>query len=287
MGGGDGVPKNDLVAMVRAVVVEDRKSAVSEASELVEGFWDEHWAGHNHGRPETRGYLGVRVRRRGQGMGIEWFKTSPAFRKKGSNGPTKPFHRYLARGKGYEYPLSVFRKAGAKAWELEQIRVLEPQFGEMRRRMEMLAKMDRQAREYECTGGLPNPGTVENRDQVPHRKIRSMQRTLDGNEYWIEVFEACRLGEQGERLDAFLRDPLTALRRHGQESALECLAKGFRPLLPRQAAVARRLAQVWGREVPAGTGGQSRGAASSLEHVWPMDGVAVGRQPFATHRRLS
>lgn len=108
-----------------------------------------------------------------------------------------------------------------------------------------------------------------------------MQRKPEGNEYWTEVFEACRLGEQGERLEEFLRDPWTVLRRHGQESAPECLANGFRPLLPRQAVVARRLAAAWNADGDgeAGVGGER------LEPVRSVHGVVVGWQPFPTRRR--
>ena len=109
-----------------------------------------------------------------------------------------------------------------------------------------------------------------------------MQRKPNGNEYWTEVFEACRLSEQGERLEEFLRDPWTVLRRHGQESAPECLAKGFLPLLPRQAAVARRLA-----DADAADRATRQAVAKDAEPVRSVHGVVVGWQPFPTRRRMS
>ena len=111
-----------------------------------------------------------------------------------------------------------------------------------------------------------------------------MQQKPDEKEYWTEVFEACRLGERGERLEDFLRDPWTVLCRHGQESAPECLANGFRPLLPRQVAVARKLAEMWANE----SGAVDAGAGDSGECRDPVrstHGLMVPWHPFPTRRR--
>ena len=104
-------------------------------------------------------------------MGIEWYKTTKAFRKKGETGPARAFHRYLARGKGYEYPLSLFRKAGAKAWELEQIQALEPRFAQIRMCMQELAKLDRVASEYGRVRGLAKSGNCgESESGIPQEE---------------------------------------------------------------------------------------------------------------------
>lgn len=60
-------------------------------------------------------------------------------------------------------------------------------------------------------------------------------------EYWGTVFEACRLNEEGLTFEQFLTDPWSYLEQYGQESAPACMEAGFRPLLPAQARVARRL----------------------------------------------
>lgn len=58
---------------------------------------------------------------------------------------------------------------------------------------------------------------------------------------WTPVYQACRLAEEGIALDAFLAAPWQHLVEHGQESCFASHGRGFRPLLPRQAAVARRI----------------------------------------------
>jgi hypothetical protein len=60
-------------------------------------------------------------------------------------------------------------------------------------------------------------------------------------DYWAGVYTACRLTQTGLRFDDFVTSPWEHLRRLGQLSAPACLAMGLQPLLPAQAAVARRL----------------------------------------------
>jgi hypothetical protein len=60
-------------------------------------------------------------------------------------------------------------------------------------------------------------------------------------DYWAGVYTACRLTQTGLRFDDFVTSPWEHLRRLGQLSAPDCLAAGLHPLLPAQAAVARRL----------------------------------------------
>lgn len=60
-------------------------------------------------------------------------------------------------------------------------------------------------------------------------------------DYWAGVYTACRLTQMGLRFDSFVESPWEHLLRMGQLSAPDCLAAGLQPLLPAQAAVARRL----------------------------------------------
>jgi hypothetical protein len=149
-GGADG----DLASWVAARIAEERETIARDAATLMERFWDRHWEVDERGDPKQRGYLGVRVRRRGRGVGIEWYKAVPAYRKKGASGPARVWHRYLPRGKGYEYPTSVFRNAQARDWELELAQDLESRFGPLRRRLDVLTRIERQVREYERALGL-------------------------------------------------------------------------------------------------------------------------------------
>ena len=59
--------------------------------------------------------------------------------------------------------------------------------------------------------------------------------------YWTPIYEACRMHEFGLTLDEFLSAPWYHLTRHGQETAFMQMDKGLRPLLPRQARIARKI----------------------------------------------
>ncbi|HET19351.1 MAG TPA: hypothetical protein ENO16_01915 [Chromatiales bacterium] len=67
-------------------------------------------------------------------------------------------------------------------------------------------------------------------------------RTYSDNEidFWGEVFTACRLYAEGVRFDEFIEAPEACLRRYGMDDAIEIMARGFLPLLPRQARVRQR-----------------------------------------------
>ena len=58
-------------------------------------------------------------------------------------------------------------------------------------------------------------------------------------EFWGEVFTACRLYAEGVQFEGFLAEPELILSRFGMSDALEVMASGYLPLLPRQARVRR------------------------------------------------
>lgn len=58
---------------------------------------------------------------------------------------------------------------------------------------------------------------------------------------WENVYKLCRLSEANISLDQFLSSPWNILREQGQEGAVDSIRRGFHPLLPAQAAIARRL----------------------------------------------
>jgi hypothetical protein len=62
---------------------------------------------------------------------------------------------------------------------------------------------------------------------------------------WNRVYDEARIAEHGYTRESFLRTPERILRLVGQESAPAALEAGFNPLLPRQAAVAKRLWDQW------------------------------------------
>ena len=58
---------------------------------------------------------------------------------------------------------------------------------------------------------------------------------------WQEIFEQTRMAQQGISFEAFMEKPWACLRGHGQEQAVTSMAKGHRPLLPKQAEIAQRI----------------------------------------------
>lgn len=55
------------------------------------------------------------------------------------------------------------------------------------------------------------------------------------------VYRLCRLSESDIDLDEFKASPWPILREHGQEGAVDSVRRGYLPLLPAQAAVAKRV----------------------------------------------
>lgn len=60
-------------------------------------------------------------------------------------------------------------------------------------------------------------------------------------EFWADVFQACRLAGEGVRFEAFMASPRAMLKAFGMEDALDVMASGYLPLLPKQARVRERL----------------------------------------------
>ncbi len=60
-------------------------------------------------------------------------------------------------------------------------------------------------------------------------------------ERWEPIYHACRLDQEGIDLDTFLSAPWHCLVKAGQEGSIKLINLGMRPLLPRQARVARRI----------------------------------------------
>lgn len=58
---------------------------------------------------------------------------------------------------------------------------------------------------------------------------------------WQRIYDECRLKECGVEFHKFISDPWGVLTRCGQFGAPASIANGFKPLLPKQAAVAKRL----------------------------------------------
>ena len=62
------------------------------------------------------------------------------------------------------------------------------------------------------------------------------------------IYNEAKLSVSGITLAEFRANPTAVLRQCGQETAPACIESGFRPLLPRQAMVAKRLQEEWSKE---------------------------------------
>ena len=62
------------------------------------------------------------------------------------------------------------------------------------------------------------------------------------------VYNEAKLAEFGITYAEFSANPTAVLRQCGQETAPACIESGFRPQLPRQAMVAKRLQEEWSKE---------------------------------------
>lgn len=59
------------------------------------------------------------------------------------------------------------------------------------------------------------------------------------------LFTTAGIAQFGFTLEQFKRNPNSVLRQCGQPSAPDCIANGFKPLLPAQAMVAKQLQGQW------------------------------------------
>ena len=74
-----------------------------------------------------------------------------------------------------------------------------------------------------------------------NRNEASWTDTIDYLPTWQEIFDLTVMAEKGLTFESFMAEPWAWLRTHGQEQAVTSMAKGHRPLLPKQAEVAQRV----------------------------------------------
>ena len=81
--------------------------------------------------------------------------------------------------------------------------------------------------------------------------MKPIEITINNNleqELWADIFEGLDMQSHGVSLSEFIKDPSGSMVATGQESAFECLENGFKPLLPKQAAAAKRIQDEWARQ---------------------------------------
>ena len=70
--------------------------------------------------------------------------------------------------------------------------------------------------------------------------------TNDELDTWADIYAQARVAELvNVTFSEFLQAPFTYLANAGQETALDCLITGYRPLLPKQVQAAQRIQQDW------------------------------------------
>ena len=75
-----------------------------------------------------------------------------------------------------------------------------------------------------------------------------MTTSEDFIDYWAEIYHAIRLCDEGVPFELFVQAPHEYLGAYGQSEAPESMRQGYKPLLPAQARVARRLREEEKRE---------------------------------------
>lgn len=141
---------NDATAASVAFITEldrqldyERDVVTAQAMQLVAEFW-----AIVKTEPELSeqkkgwGYFGIRGRRRGNSLELAWFKTKVIR----ANGVLKSVPDPIAKGRGPEYSLKVFKSASPQAYSL--IEETERQCVQLRKQWDGLTKMTRQLREY-------------------------------------------------------------------------------------------------------------------------------------------
>ncbi len=81
--------------------------------------------------------------------------------------------------------------------------------------------------------------------------MKPIEITINNNldqELWADIFEGLNMQAHGFTAEKFIEDPWGSLVAAGQDSAFECLENGFKPLLPKQAAAAKRIQEEWARQ---------------------------------------
>ncbi len=102
-----------------------------------------------------------------------------------------------------------------------------------------------------ATQARPEPAPIVCRAHLADQLNRLGHPAFAPREAWIDwtvVYAAAKLARLGVEYEAFRRAPWAHLYTYSDPSALECLADGFQPLLPAQAAVAKRLRAAERRE---------------------------------------
>lgn len=75
--------------------------------------------------------------------------------------------------------------------------------------------------------------------------------TNDELDTWADIYAQARVAELvSVTFSEFLQAPFTYLANAGQETAMDCLITGHRPLLPKQVQVARQIQQGWADSDP-------------------------------------
>lgn len=118
-------------------IVNHRMAELNEqASALADEYWVRKLA-EQEARPiQEWGQYGVRVRRQGFSISIEWSYTYFI----GEKGNRSVRSKYLPRGRrNHRYPMTVFRKA--PDWEYELIDRLEGRFGPIREEVAVLRSL--------------------------------------------------------------------------------------------------------------------------------------------------
>ncbi len=128
----------DIIKTSEELIKELQEKLYSQAYSLQQAFYEVH---SERSTKKEWGYLGIRVRRIGIGIQIEWYNNY--YMK--VDGEMKTFSDYIARGRDHTYKISNIKKYKYRRdWEEELIDKIEPQFGLLRKQSMQLTTLGRQ-----------------------------------------------------------------------------------------------------------------------------------------------
>jgi len=146
---------------IRVIMAQERELMLRRGDALAQAFIAHQQQAKEFHPLSQWGKHTLRVRARRVVISFEWFWTE--FR--GPRGHREMRYHTVARGRGHRYPDAVFQRA--PAWERKLIQEIEDTLEPLRRRAEVLLKIEQHLKVYERIRGQGDP--LEIYDWPPKR----------------------------------------------------------------------------------------------------------------------
>ncbi|MBF5093661.1 hypothetical protein F1643_03235 [Azospirillum sp. INR13] len=166
-----------LVEDMRAALALERALMVERGNGLAQAFIVHQQQAKEFYPFSEWGQYTLRVRERRVVVSFEWFRTE--FR--GVRGHRRMIYHTVARGLGPRYPDKAFQHA--PAWERQLIQEVENTLEQLRRRAELMLKIEQHLKEYERSCMKGDPLAIYDR---PLREPKDDEDEED-NDNWANV----------------------------------------------------------------------------------------------------